>query len=90
MVDIAKRYRATLHIDVLSQEAWEHIVKAEEHLAAAGFTCDRGIGCGGRDWELDWSLNGATLDSVREVDDDYFRNNLSASEAWEIDKPQGE
>lgn len=32
--------------------------EVERHLAEIGITFDRGMGCGGRDWELDWSLQG--------------------------------
>lgn len=37
----------------------EALFQAEELLLKAGVTFDTGYGCGGRDWEFDWSLKGA-------------------------------
>ncbi len=59
---------ATLQIDVsdMTKEQREALYKAEGFLRQAGISFDTGQGCGARDWELDWSLGGATL-SVRSL-----------------------
>jgi len=54
---------ATLKIPVdgMTKEQFESLFKAEEYLRKAGVSFDTGMGCGNRDWELDWSLKGAYL-----------------------------
>ena len=39
--------------------ALKKLFEAEKLLRAAGVSFDTGCGCGGRDWEFDWSLKGA-------------------------------
>jgi len=58
--------RATLRLEVKDEKALSHIFKAEKELIKAGILFDTGMAlCEGwpkqRDWELDWSLKGATL-----------------------------
>lgn len=54
---------ATLTIDLtlMSEEQRTHIDQAIAALYAAGVTFDRGVGFGGYDLNLDWSLRGAFL-----------------------------
>lgn len=54
---------ATLSINVslLSPEDREKLYQAVDLLRDIGFTCDTGMGCGGFDLELDWSVSGAVL-----------------------------
>ena len=54
---------ATLQIDMSMKtlEQREKIYQAEMLLREAGISFDTGSGGGNRDWELDWSLSGATL-----------------------------
>jgi len=51
---------ATLTIQITSAEQLKEIIEAEEHLRKAGVTFDTGSSTYERDWELDWSLKGAT------------------------------
>lgn len=54
---------ATLTIDtsLMSKEQLDKLFQAEQLLLDIGVHFDTGYGGGGRDWELDWSLSGATL-----------------------------
>jgi len=51
----------TLTIPARSKAKLGHIFAAEKELRRAGVTFDTGYGSGKRDWELDWSLRGASL-----------------------------
>lgn len=53
----------TLQIPVHSKEQRDHLFEAQKHLGEAGVTFDTGYDLMNdiRDWELDWSLKGATL-----------------------------
>lgn len=59
----------------------EALFQAESFLRQAGVSFDTGYGCGGRDWNFDWSLKGAyvklrkTLTDQEQVEN-YFRRNL--------------
>lgn len=59
---------ATLQIDMtlMSEEDRKRVYMAEHLLKEVGVRFDSGSGCGGRDWELDWSLRGAFL-AVRRI-----------------------
>ena len=58
---------ARLQIDMtlMSEEDRKKVYMAEHLLKEVGVRFDSGSGCGGRDWELDWSLRGAFLDVRR-------------------------
>lgn len=64
---------ATLQIDhkAMTEEQKSHLRNAERELSAAGITFDTGydLGSGIRDWELDWSLKGASLRNPREPEE---------------------
>lgn len=55
----------TLQIPIHSEKQLKHILASQKHLSQAGVSFDTGmcIGCKPqvRDWELDWSLKGATF-----------------------------
>jgi len=55
----------TLSIPITSEKQKGHVFQAEDELSKAGVTFDTGYGGGMRDWELDWSLEGATLRNPR-------------------------
>jgi len=65
--------KTMLVMPVTSQEQLEHIHKAEEALGKAGVTFDSSSDCDddgkvlAREWQLDWSLKGATLAGTRLV-----------------------
>jgi hypothetical protein len=59
--------KTMLVMPVTSEEQLAHIHKAEEELTKAGVTFDSSSDCEGdkilaREWQLDWSLKGATLE----------------------------
>jgi len=45
-------------------ELAEEVYKIEDELSDKGITFDAGAGFGKRDWQLDWSLSGATAEQV--------------------------
>jgi len=63
-------------------ETLEFVLQAEENLRKAGVWFDTGLGDKGRDWFLDWSLDGATVhfgkkldfSSEKIVDKDYLES----------------
>lgn len=65
---------AALRIDMtlMSEDNRGKVYQAEELLKEAGITFDTGSGFGCRDWELDFSLEGAFLD-VRRIDCRNFK-----------------
>ena len=60
---------ATLKISILSEEQLKHLQKAEKELLKAGVSFDTGYDLVNhvRDWELDWSLEGAILTNKKEL-----------------------
>ena len=64
-----KEIWATLRFDTSGwdSEKLNKLFRAETLLREIGFTTDTGVGCGGRDWELDWSMHGAKLINPRKV-----------------------
>lgn len=65
-----KNPRATLQFPIKAgTPEWEHLIEAEKHLTKAGITFDTGYALQEhiRDWELDWSLEGAHLARVEEM-----------------------
>lgn len=60
---------ATLKIPILSEEQLKHLQKAERELLKAGVSFDTGYDLVNhvRDWELDWSLEGAKLTDKKEL-----------------------
>ena len=44
-----------------TQDQWDALFEAQKWLSKAGIHFDSGAGCGYRDWELDWSLEGAEV-----------------------------
>lgn len=55
---LAKRLSAESFDDAFSQLWSGDLHEAMVKLREAGVTFDTGMGCGGRDWEWDWSLRG--------------------------------
>lgn len=51
----------SINISLLSAQEREKLYRAVELLREVGFSCDTGMGCGGFDLELDWSMSGAAL-----------------------------
>jgi len=65
-----KNPRATLQFPIKAgTPEWEHLMEAEKHLHKAGISFDTGYAIEEhiRDWELDWSLEGAKLTHVSEM-----------------------
>ena len=60
---------ATLKISILSMEQLKHVQKAMSELLKAGVSFDTGYDLVNhvRDWELDWSLEGAKLTDKMEL-----------------------
>ena len=58
----------SVNTDTSDPEVADKLFRLRDELMAEGITFDAGgmVG-GGRDWELDWSLQGATPDEVIEV-----------------------
>ena len=56
---------ARLHIDMtlMQEEQRRKVYEAEMLLREAGVSFDNGSGSGFRDWELDWSLEGAIIET---------------------------
>ena len=46
------------NLDELGQEGLNKLFEIERKLRELGVNFDTGGGCGGRDWEWDWSLEG--------------------------------
>ena len=53
--------------DAMKQLDSGHLSKIENMLSEIGIGFDKGIGCGGRDWEWDWSLSGPVSVRFRRV-----------------------
>jgi hypothetical protein len=51
----------------LTKSNLDRLFKIEELFAEMGITFDTGGGCGGRDWEWDWSLKGPIKLEIREA-----------------------
>jgi len=51
-------------------ERWEYLQQAELLLSKAGVSFDTGFGGGVRDWELDWSLHGASIVFIKFKEED--------------------
>ena len=65
-----KNPRATLQFPIKAGTSeWKHLMEAEKHLHEAGVSFDTGYAVEEhiRDWELDWSLEGARLIHVNEM-----------------------
>lgn len=67
---LSEQIYATLVIDLksMSNEQKEHLHKAELELSEAGITFDTSRDDTTREWELDWSLKGASLRNPRQPD----------------------
>jgi len=74
-------HNAHVHIHIPAKGLQlEALFQAETLLRQAGVSFDTGYGCGGRDWEWDWSLKGAyvklrkTLTEQEQMENFFYRN----------------
>ena len=74
-------HNAHVHIHIPAKGLQlEAVFQAESLLRKAGVRFDTGYGCGGRDWEFDWSLKGAyvklrkTLTEQEQLENFFYRN----------------
>jgi len=71
----------------------EALFQAEALLRQAGVTFDTGYGCGGRDWEFDWSLKGAyvklrkKLTEQEQLENFFYRNLFDGYSMLDDDTP---
>lgn len=50
--------RISFDLEKLGEEGRDKLFQIEKLFSQIGITFDTGAGCGGRDWEWDWSLSG--------------------------------
>jgi len=74
-------HNAHVHIHIPAKGLQlEALFQAEALLRQAGVSFDTGYGCGGRDWEFDWSLKGAyvklgkQLTEQEQLENFFYRN----------------
>ena len=60
---LAPEYWFSANLKAVTQEQADLIFESANELARIGICFDTGGGCGGRDWELDWSLHVEAFDS---------------------------
>ena len=87
-------HNAHVHIHIPAKGLQlEALFQAEKLLRQAGLSFDTGYGCGGRDWEWDWSLKGAyvklrkTLTEQEQLENFFYRNLFDGYSMIENDEP---